>query len=108
MDEVILGEVVPHEPVLVAPENVLSGSPAFRKLKICQKKRGHASCSRLLGLPLARPGVHGGHALAAHHVEMINHICAASNHSITNKQVSRQIKQVYSIGVSVGCNPTDL
>jgi hypothetical protein len=40
-DEVVLGEVVPHEPVLVAPENVrifLSGSPKFREIKICQRK----------------------------------------------------------------------
>jgi hypothetical protein len=67
--EIILGKVVPHESVLVAPE-IKTPTRNDQHPTTVGKKRRSISCA----IPLAGPRIHGGHALPAHRVQMVNHI----------------------------------
>lgn len=74
VDVVVVGEIVPHEPVPVAPA-----------LQFQQRKHVRAWCTKLVTrkhwrrrLPLGRPRVHARHAIASQRVEPVDHIYAHS------------------------------
>ena len=74
VDEVVLGKVMPHEPVLVAPETNQPFTRTDQHANTQKLPRNEKSTSNL-ALPLAGPRVHRGHALAAHRVEVVDDIC---------------------------------
>lgn len=70
--QIVLGDVVPHEAVFVAPAGSYTDQPSQRRKLNPRQKQS-------MGVPLAGPGVHGRHALPSQHVKAVNHIYGAMN-----------------------------
>jgi hypothetical protein len=82
VDEVVVGQVVPHEPVAVAPalQHHRNVGRHSRAATVEERERTLHKTQ-----PLGRPGVHARHPLASQSVEPVDHVCAHGTNSTTER-----------------------